>query len=44
MGIYDGPVGKGTFTLALRPDARLWMTSLEGCPGTVRFPAVRRVR
>ncbi|KQO68752.1 hypothetical protein ASF22_19545 [Methylobacterium sp. Leaf87] len=44
MGVYDGPIGKGKFTLALRPTARLWMTSLEGCPGTVGFPAVHRIR
>lgn len=43
MGALDGPVGRGNFTLALRPNARLWMTSLEGCPGTVRFPAVHKL-
>lgn len=44
MGVYAGPGGKGKFTLALQPNARLWMTSLEGCPGTVRFPRIQQLR
>lgn len=44
MGVYDGPVGKGNFTLALRPGARLWMTSLERCPSRVYFPRIDKLR